>query len=101
VTSSLAGVTSQTLRGRLDLVLHLARHFSLTRRMQLMASAVLFDLGNTLAAYYQRGEFRPILEGAISGVLGELRSRRLDAVSRDAAVVKAVAENRETDTRGH
>jgi len=39
-------------------------------------SAVLFDLGNTLAAYYRRDEFQPILERAVDNVLTELRAVR-------------------------
>jgi hypothetical protein len=58
-------------------------------------SAVLFDLGNTLAAYYRRDEFRPILERAIFGAVEELRSRRIETVPYDAALQKALQENRE------
>jgi putative hydrolase of the HAD superfamily len=60
-----------------------------------MKPAVLFDLGNTLAAYYRSEEFGPILEAAIVGVLDELRSRGLAAVPFEAAISAATAENRE------
>jgi len=39
-----------------------------------MKPAVLFDLGNTLAAYYHKDEFNPILRQAISDVRLELDS---------------------------
>ncbi len=42
--------------------------------------AVLFDLGNTLAAYYHASDFGPILTQAISAVRDEL-SRRGRCVS--------------------
>jgi putative hydrolase of the HAD superfamily len=58
-------------------------------------SAVLFDLGNTLAAYYRRDEFQPILERAVDNVLTELRARGVATVDRDAALVSAAQENRE------
>jgi len=38
-------------------------------------AAVLFDLGNTLAAYYHAEQFRPILEAAVRNVLAELQRR--------------------------
>jgi putative hydrolase of the HAD superfamily len=60
-----------------------------------MKPAVLFDLGNTLAAYYRADEFRPILETAITRVSDELRERRLAEVSLEAALSAAWAENRE------
>lgn len=56
---------------------------------------VLFDLGNTLAAYYRRDEFRPILERAVAGALDELRARHLPTVEYDSALEAALAENRE------
>ena len=58
-------------------------------------SAVLFDLGNTLAAYYRRDEFPPILERAVDNVLAELRARGIVTVDRDFALASAAAENRE------
>jgi len=60
-----------------------------------MKPAVLFDLGNTLAAYYRPEEFRPILDVSIAGVLEELRSRGLTQVTMEAVISAAVAENRE------
>lgn len=58
-----------------------------------MKSAVLFDLGNTLAAYYHADEFLPILEHGIRGVLAELKSRNLTNVPFDEAIQAARAEN--------
>ena len=60
-----------------------------------MKPAVLFDLGNTLAAYYRADQFGPILELAISGVLRELESRDLTSVAPEAALSRALAENEE------
>lgn len=65
-----------------------------------MKPAVLFDLGNTIAAYYRPDEFRPILEEAIGGVLHELHRLELARITLDAAIAAAVRENREaTDFR--
>jgi putative hydrolase of the HAD superfamily len=58
-------------------------------------SAVLFDLGNTLAAYYRRDEFQPILERAVDNILAELRGRSIVTVERVSALASAAAENRE------
>lgn len=60
-----------------------------------MAAAVLFDLGNTLAAYYQASEFRPILAKAIGAVHDELSRRGLASVPLESAVDAAINENRE------
>ncbi len=60
-----------------------------------MKSAVLFDLGNTLVAYYRRDEFMPILERIISNMHSELRSRNLVSIEYDIALKRAIAENRE------
>lgn len=60
-----------------------------------MTAAVLFDLGNTLAAYYHPSEFGPILKDAIGAVRDELSRRGLCQVSLEAAVAAAVIENRE------
>jgi putative hydrolase of the HAD superfamily len=60
-----------------------------------MKPAVLFDLGNTLAAYYHPDQFRSILETAIAEVLDELTCRGLAQVTLEAAIASAVAENRE------
>ena len=59
--------------------------------------AVLFDLGNTLAAYYHANEFRPILAEAIGAVRDELRRRGLATVSLESAIAAAEAENREAN----
>jgi len=60
-----------------------------------MAGAVLFDLGNTLAAYYHASEFGPILDGAVRAVRDELGRRRLCDVAHEDALRAALAENRE------
>jgi putative hydrolase of the HAD superfamily len=62
--------------------------------------AVLFDLGNTLAAYYHKEQFRPVLEAAIRNVLAELRRRGLACVDFESALTAALAMNQEaTDLR--
>jgi putative hydrolase of the HAD superfamily len=60
-----------------------------------MTAAVLFDLGNTLAAYYHTSEFRPILAEAIGAVRDELSRRALCRVPLESAVNAALNENRE------
>jgi putative hydrolase of the HAD superfamily len=60
-----------------------------------MTSAVLFDLGNTLAAYYRREEFAPILERAVAQTRSLLHSAGLDVVALEVATQRAAAENRE------
>ena len=60
-----------------------------------MSAAILFDLGNTLAAYYRREEFRPILERAVAKVWKELQSHGIKTVSYEKALQAAIAENRE------
>jgi hypothetical protein len=42
-----------------------------------MKDTILFDLGGTLARYYTRAEFPPILGRCIAQVRGFLRERRL------------------------
>lgn len=58
-------------------------------------AAVLFDLGNTLAAYYTREQFGPILQCSIQAVLAELRRREIAAPDLETALVAARLENRE------
>jgi len=60
-----------------------------------MTAAVLFDLGNTLAAYYQTSEFRPILAKAMGAVHDELARRGLCSVPLETVVSAAIGENRE------
>jgi hypothetical protein len=60
-----------------------------------MTAAVLFDLGNTLVAYYRREEFGPILERAVARTRDQLQFAGLDVVDLDVAMERAVAENRE------
>ncbi len=58
-----------------------------------MTAAVLFDLGNTLAAFYHTSEFLPNLAQAIGAVRAELTRRGLCRVSQAAAMAAAIAEN--------
>lgn len=60
-----------------------------------MKPAVLFDLGNTLAAYYHPEDFRPILRRAIAAVFSELEPLGLSDVCLDEAYELALAENKE------
>ena len=60
-----------------------------------MIAAVLFDLGNTLAAYYRTSEFRPILAEAMGAVRDELTRRGLCRMSAASIMAAAVTENRE------
>lgn len=60
-----------------------------------MIRAVLFDLGNTLAAYYRASDFAPIMERAIRGVAAEIARRQRCNVTIDEALRAAEIENRE------
>lgn len=60
-----------------------------------MKPAVLFDLGNTLAAYYHSEQFRPLLEAAIRDLATELRSLDLSRIPFDTALASALAANKE------
>ena len=60
-----------------------------------MTTAVLFDLGNTLAAYYRREEFGPILERSVTRTREQLLSAGASVVALDVAMQRAAAENRE------
>lgn len=63
-------------------------------------SAVLFDLGNTLAAYYHADEFRSVLETCLRNVLDELTRRGCRSVGFEQALAAALAQNQEaTDFR--
>lgn len=57
--------------------------------------AVLFDLGNTLAAYYKPADFGPILELSVAAVISQLKQRGLAAPEFSTAVSAANLENRE------
>lgn len=57
--------------------------------------AVLFDLGNTLASYYQPADFRPILFDAVNAVLLELDRLGETRPKAERAHAAALAENRE------
>ena len=61
-----------------------------------MKPAVLFDLGNTLVAYYRMDQFGPILERAVTNVADELRRRRLPVVPLEDAFTAAQLENAES-----
>jgi putative hydrolase of the HAD superfamily len=58
-------------------------------------AAVLFDLGNTLAAYYRRDEFAPILERAVAGAREYLLGVGHAVDAFEPALARAIAENRE------
>lgn len=60
-----------------------------------MKIAILFDLGNTLAAYYRREEFPPILERCVARVRDRLQSEGIETVPLSVAVERASTENRE------
>src|SRR5689334_22470898 len=60
-----------------------------------MTTAVLFDLGSTLAAYYRRDEFDPILERAVAGVQQQLLDAGCSVLPFDAVLTRAKAENHE------
>ena len=60
-----------------------------------MRPAVLFDLGNTLAAYYHGSEFLAILQQSVTVLFEELSSRNLSNVSLEAAFESAQLENNE------
>lgn len=60
-----------------------------------MKPAVLFDLGNTLAAYYRADEFGPILKQAIAEVHRELLGRDMTEVTLESALASAARENAE------
>lgn len=64
-----------------------------------MIAAVLFDLGNTLAAYYHASEFRPVLADAIGAVRDELGARRLCDVSFEALAAASVENGEAPDYR--
>ena len=50
---------------------------------------MLFDLGNTLAAYYRREEFGPILERSVSRTRDQLMSAGLNVVALEVAMERA------------
>ncbi|HET8699672.1 MAG TPA: HAD family hydrolase [Gammaproteobacteria bacterium] len=60
-----------------------------------MIDAVLFDLGNTLVAYYKAHEFHPILERCVESVAAEMR-RHGRSVDVQSANAHARALNRES-----
>jgi putative hydrolase of the HAD superfamily len=57
--------------------------------------AVLFDLGNTLAAYYRPDQFGPILEQSVESALAELGRQGIRAPDFNTALTAAHRENRE------
>lgn len=56
-------------------------------------SAILFDLGETLAAYYTRPDFPPILDAALRKVGAELAARGLPVPPMEEVAARAAAEN--------
>ena len=57
--------------------------------------AVLFDLGNTLVAYYRASDFAPILRESIDGVCDFLAERKSIVADRDRAFQHALELNTE------
>ena len=55
--------------------------------------AVLFDLGNTLVAYYRASDFAPILRESIDGVCDFLAERKSVVADRDRAFQHALEVN--------
>ena len=62
-----------------------------------MKNTVLFDLGGTLARYFERSEFPGILEQAITEVQGYLRKEGLLSVSADAMWLRVRDEDHEAE----
>ena len=62
-----------------------------------MAAAVLFDFGNTLAEYYRREDFGPVLERCVDLVRQRVQETGREAVALDTALERALALNREAD----
>jgi len=60
-------------------------------------SAALFDLGNTLAAYYHADAFRSVLESCLRNVLDELARRGRAGVRFEQALEAALASNQESN----
>lgn len=62
-----------------------------------MTTAVLFDFGNTLAEYYRREEFGPVLERCVTLTRQRVQETGREAVTLELAIERAVALNRESD----
>lgn len=60
-----------------------------------MTSAVLFDFGNTLAEYYRREDFGPVLERCVTLTRQRVQETVRDVVNLETAMQRAVALNRE------
>ncbi len=60
-----------------------------------MKKAVLFDLGNTLAAYYTRKEWPSVLEQSIAEVSDFLRAHGIPVPSHDEVWARVAEENHE------
>lgn len=60
-----------------------------------MTQAVLFDLGNTLVAYYRKEEFAPVLQQCVQGLLLQLQKSGMAVPDFDSVYVAALRENRE------
>ena len=56
---------------------------------------MLFDLGNTLAAYYHADDFRSVLETCLRNVLDELARRSGGRIGFEQALEAALAHNQE------
>ncbi|HTQ99711.1 MAG TPA: HAD family hydrolase [Candidatus Acidoferrum sp.] len=58
-------------------------------------AAILFDLGNTLAAYYRKEEFNPVLQRCVAAASRELTRMGLPAPTPEIAFAAALQQNRE------
>jgi putative hydrolase of the HAD superfamily len=61
-----------------------------------LKKAVLFDLGNTLAQYYDQSEFPAILEQGISNVADHLKSLGIPTISKSDLSERVRQENHES-----
>lgn len=62
-----------------------------------MTKAVLFDFGNTLAEYYRREDFAPVLERCVALTRRRVLETGRETVSLEIALERAVALNREAE----
>ncbi|MDH5483551.1 MAG: HAD hydrolase-like protein [Candidatus Bathyarchaeota archaeon] len=61
-----------------------------------MKKAILFDLGNTLAYYFEKSEFPEILKKSVTEVQSHLRQRALLSVSEEVMWGRVKEENHES-----
>lgn len=60
-----------------------------------MTAAVLFDFGNTLAEYYRREDFGPVLERCVALTRQRVQETVRDVVNLETAMKRAITLNRE------